>query len=155
GFATVWKAWDRHNHNLVAVKVLHTDLAQDQSRRDRFFRGARKMAELQHQGIVRVVEKRIEDGGYCAFAMEYLEGGDLNNAVLTKMLSEAHVIMIIKKVGDALHFAHQHDFVHRDVKPANILLTSSLEPKLTDFDLVRAHDTTGGTRTGMLGTVIY
>lgn len=155
GFATVWKSWDRVSHDFVALKVLHVDLAHDRSRRERFFRGARKMAELQHQGIVRVVKDRIEDGGYCAFAMEYIPGGDLRDSILNGSYSPDEILQILLQVGSALHFAHRKGVIHRDVKPANILMDPDTGPKLTDFDLVQAHDTTGGTRTGMLGTMLY
>ncbi len=155
GFATVWKAFDRSVRQLVAIKVLHGQYAQDRTRRERFFRGARKMAELHHPGIVRVIEAHGEDAGYYFFAMDYAGGGDLRQAVLAGRLSPEDRLRMVLEVGDAVDFAHQHGVIHRDVKPANILLAAGDRPMLTDFDLVRAHDTTGGTRTGMLGTVIY
>ena len=156
GFATVFQAYDQRDVRLVAVKVLHGQYASDRSRRERFFRGARKMSQLQHQGIVRVVEQQIEDAGYHAFAMEYVDGGDLRRAVVEGRLSGVEGLRTLRPVTEALDFAHAQDIVHRDVKPANILLTATGKSKLTDFDLVRAHDTTGGTRTGrMLGSFLY
>ncbi len=155
GFARVWKAYDRSGRQLVAVKVLHGQYAEDRTRRERFFRGARKMAELHHQGIVRVIEDYGDDAGFYFFVMEYVGGGDLRQAVLSGRLSPEDRLRIVLEVSDALELAHQHGVIHRDVKPANILLDAEHRPKLTDFDLVRAQDTTGGTRTGMLGTVIY
>jgi hypothetical protein len=156
GFATVWKAYDRREEGLVAVKVLHGQFSEDRTRLDRFFRGARKMADLQHPGIVRVLEKRLDDGGYHFFVMEYVPGGDLRQAVLEKRLAPEWVVPLLCEVAAALGFAHQRGIVHRDVKPANILLDAEGRPKLTDFDLVRAFDTTGGTLGGgMLGTFLY
>ncbi|MCP4661703.1 MAG: SUMF1/EgtB/PvdO family nonheme iron enzyme, partial [bacterium] len=156
GFATVWRAYDRKTTEPVAVKVLHGQFAEDRTRRERFFRGARKMAQLQHQGIVRVIETEREEGGYWFFVMEYVAGGDLRQAVLTGRLTQAERLRVILEVGAALDFAHQKGLIHRDVKPANILLDRVGRPKLTDFDLVRALDTTGGTRTeAMLGTFLY
>ncbi len=156
GFATVWKGWDRKRGDLVAIKVLHSQYAQDRSRRERFFRGARIMGELQHHGIVRVFVNSGEDSGYYFFVMEYMGGGDLRRAVLQGRLSGAEALNVVRQVGEAVAFAHAHGAMHRDIKPANILLTESRCPKLTDFDLVRGFDTTGGTRTGsMLGTFLY
>ncbi len=64
-------------------------------------------------------------------------------------------LAVIAAVGEALQYAHERGVIHRDIKPANIVLDHQGHPRLTDFDLVRALDTTGGTRTGMLGTWIY
>ncbi len=155
GFAQVWKAYDVQGHSLVAVKVLHGQHTRDHSRRERFFRGARHMARLAHPNVVRVIEDHCEDGGYPFFVMEYLAGGDFRQAVLEGRLSLEERLDIVLEVGYALAFAHGRGVVHRDVKPHNILLAVDGSPKLTDFDLVRAADTTGGTRTAMLGTFLY
>ncbi len=153
GFSSVFKAYDRRSCQLVAVKVLHGHHVHDRSRRERFFRGARQMAQLQHQGIVRVIEPELEDVGYHFFVMELAKGGDLHRAVLD---GRTIGLEILRDVAEALDFAHRAGLVHRDVKPANILLTEDGRAKLTDFDLVRAFDTTGGTKTGsMLGTFLY
>ncbi|MCP4660499.1 MAG: protein kinase, partial [bacterium] len=136
GFATVWKAYDRKSRQPVAVKVLHGQYAQDRSRRERFFRGARQMARLQHPGVVRVIEEEGEDGGFRFFVMEYVAGGDLREAVLAERLTLEERLRILLEVGDVLDFAHRKGVIHRDVKPANILLDGAGRPKLTDFDLV-------------------
>jgi hypothetical protein len=155
GFAIVWEALDRERGERVAVKVLHSNLAGDRIRFERFFRGARTMAELGHEGVVRVLEQRGEDGGYHYFVMEFIAGDDLRQAVLKKTLAGEAVIPVILRVGETLAFAHRKGLVHRDIKPANILLDVSGSPRLTDFDLVGGGDTTGGTKTGALGTVVY
>jgi formylglycine-generating enzyme required for sulfatase activity/serine/threonine protein kinase len=155
GFATVWKAWDGQHREFVAVKVLHGQFAKDQTRLQRFFRGAEQMARLHHPGIVRVIERKCRDGSFHFFVMEYLAGGDLQEAVFAGRVGKEEGLGLIRKLGEALHFAHEQGVIHRDVKPANILLDLAGRPKLTDFDLVRAADTTGGTRTGMMGTFIY
>ncbi len=154
GFGTVYRAYDRRDQRLVAVKVLHSQYAGDLSRRERFFRGARQMARLSHPGVVRVILQDAEDHGFFFFVMEYIGGGDLRNAVLQKRLDDHAALRVVLKTAAAVQHAHQHGLIHRDVKPANILLDAD-HPKLTDFDLVWTADTTGGTRTGGLGTVIY
>ncbi len=155
GFAQVWKANDRRNHDLVAIKILHGQYSRDETRRERFFRGARRMNQLQHENIVRVIEEQGEDGGYHFFVMEYLGGGDLRKLVHAGLLSKDDGMRILLEVGVALEFAHDKGVIHRDVKPGNILTSLGGQPKLTDFDLVWAADTTGGTRTGPLGTFLY
>ena len=157
GFATVWKAYDRREQTLVAVKVLHGQFAEDRTRLERFFRGARKMGDLHHPNIVRVLERRVDDAGYHFFVMEYVPGGDLRQAILQQRMSPNTALPLLSKVAAALRYAHEQGVVHRDVKPANILLDGSAQPKLTDFDLVRAFDTTGGTVLGggMMGTFLY
>ncbi|WP_437611014.1 protein kinase [Sorangium sp. So ce834] len=155
GFASVWKAQDRAQREAVALKVLHPDLAGDVVRRDRFLRGARIMAQLDHPAVARVLEPGAEDGGFYYFVMELAQGGDLRRAVLEGRLPKEHALPLLIQIAEALAHAHTMGVVHRDVKPANILLDESLQPKLTDFDLVNVGDTTGGTRTGALGTVLY
>ena len=155
GFATVWKAWDKKHGQLVAVKVLHSEYAGEGPQRERFFRGAREMAKLQHHGVVKVIEEKVEDGRFYFFVMELVNGNNLRDAVLTGWIPPSERVRLVLEAGDALAFAQGGDIMHRDVKPTNILIDEAMKAKLTDFDLVWARDTTGGTRTGMLGTVVY
>ncbi|WP_437985365.1 protein kinase domain-containing protein [Sorangium sp. So ce117] len=156
GFATVWRALDAGRGDLpVAIKVLHPNLAGDEGRRERFFRGARAMAELDHPGVVRILDPKGEDSGWHYFVMELVHGEDVQSAVVGKRLPAERVIPMLLSAGEAISFAHGRGLVHRDVKPANILLDGEGLPRITDFDLVWARDTTGGTRSGALGTFLY
>ena len=157
GFADVWLAWDRKLAQSVAVKVLHGHFTPEKIHWQRFARGARNMAKLsqRHPGFVKVLGDPAEDGGYHYFVMEYLPEGDLRQAVLSGRLSQDQALGTILTVAEALHFAHEQGLIHRDVKPQNILLDKGGAARLGDFDLVAAPDSTGGTRTGPLGTFIY
>jgi TonB family protein len=155
GFAVVWKAKDEVEERHVAIKVLHANLAGDAIRRQRFYRGARAMRGLQHAGVVRVLDPEGEDGGFCYFVMEMVLNGNLHDAVVGKRVPGGAGLGHILRVGEALAEAHSQGMIHRDIKPQNILLDEVFEAKLTDFDLVGTKDSTGGTRTGAMGTVIY
>lgn len=156
GFSTVWRARDVVEGRDVAVKILHPQDAQDPARRERFFRGARAMQQLTHPAVVRVLSPCGGERPQPFFVMELIEGSNLHEAVIGGRRPKlADIVAITCTIGQALSEAHRAGMVHRDVKPANILLDRHGSALLTDFDLVRARDTTGGTRTGGMGTVLY
>jgi hypothetical protein len=166
GFATVWRAKDLRSNTITAVKVLHGHCTHDRSQRERFQIGIREMSRLEHPHIVRVLAPYQVEGGYLLpdgqvhggqhyFVMEYLEGGDLNQAILEGRLPSDYIWQCLEGILSALEYAHSKDIIHRDVKPENILLTSDGKAKLTDFDLARAADSGHGTKTGALGSMFY
>lgn len=155
GFGTVWRARDSVEDRIVAIKVLHPQEARDTSKRERFFRGARAMRRLDHPAIVRIYEAECSEGDHHFFVMEHVDGVDLDRFVREKRLAPTHVVPIVVEIGKALARAHELGMVHRDVKPSNIVIDGQGRPRLTDFDLVRADDTTGGTRQGGMGTFVY
>ena len=156
GFASAWCALDRERGEQVAIKVLHAEQAGDPVRRERFLRGARVMATLDHEAVVRVLEPGAEDGGHFYFVMALAPGGDLHRAVVNGRVRPEAALPLVLQIGDALAEAHARGIVHRDVKPANILLDGTGAPLLTDFDLVALGDTTGGTRSGAaMGSFLY
>ena len=163
GFAEVWLAWDDRggvygDGGLVAVKVLHGQHSRDEDRLKRFFRGAKQAAKLDHPGVVRIRQAQGMDAGVHFFVMDYHPGGDLREALKAGRVDRESVSDIIREVGEALSHAHTHPqpMVHRDVKPQNILLDRCGRAHLADFDLVRALDTTGLTRSRQgLGSLYY
>lgn len=155
GVATVWKAYDHESQQVVAIKILHHQHIEDKTRIERFFRGARLMATVAHPSIVKVLRRRGEEGSVYYFVMEYLQGGDLTELARRSRLAPEAIAPLLLQVGEALAHAHAARVIHRDVKPANILLDGSGRFKLTDFDLVHAADTTGGTGTGAMGTFLF
>ncbi len=155
GFATVWRAKDRERGYPVAIKVLHGQHHRSEDRTDRFFRGARIMQRLDHPNIVRVLQPDGDDGGHKFFVMEQLRGGDLGAFFKAQAVSADRVLDLVQAVAEGLAHAHGQGVVHRDVKPENILLSTKGVPKMADFDLVMVGDSTGGTRTGALGSMFY
>jgi nucleoside phosphorylase/CheY-like chemotaxis protein/tRNA A-37 threonylcarbamoyl transferase component Bud32 len=154
GFATVWRAFDRIERKIVAVKVLHAQYARDETRRERFFRGAKKMSELRDRSVVAVFAPHEEDAGWYFFVMEYLALGDLGRAV-SAGLDSSRALHVVLTAAEGLQAAHDAGMVHRDVCPPNILMRDDGTGVVTDFDLVRAFDTTGGTRTAAMGRYVY
>ena len=154
-FGTVWKVFDKFSRKHGAMKVLHERHRTEKRKLARFFRGARQMHSLSHPNIVRVLNDYGEDGGRHYFVMEFLEGGDFQQAVVDGLLTREETFHILFNIGAALEHAHQNGVIHRDVKPDNILLDDTGVAKLSDFDLVRALDTTRLTRTETRGSFVF
>lgn len=156
GFGEVWRAYDVQDRRVVALKVLRQDAAEEGAAVRRFFQGAEVMASLVHPHIVRVLQPGLEVDGHGFFVMEWLNYGDLEQQILTGPQTLAQVLHWLIPVGQALSFIHDKGYVHRDVKPSNILMGSHGTPKLTDFDLVVAPQLVRNTRTGQaVGSMFY
>jgi serine/threonine protein kinase len=157
GYATVWRARDMESNCDVAIKILHTQSAKCAIKRERFFRGARAMLDLNHSGIVKVLSPECKSDGFLYFVMEFVQGGNLHQAVLENRIQPDDCVRVLTVILEILSVAHLHPkkYVHRDIKPRNVLVRMDGSILLTDFDLVAAIDTTGGTHTGMLGTFNY
>ncbi len=125
GMAVVYRAHDERLDRRVALKLLAPGLASDTAFRTRFIRESRAAAAVDHPNIIPVYDAG-DAGGFLFIAMRYVQGGDVRSLFASgQVLSPARVWNIISQVGSALDAAHAHDLVHRDVKPANILLDTS------------------------------
>ncbi len=153
----VYRARDRKLGRLVALKQLLTTGAGDERAAQRFWREARTIAALDHFNIVRIYNVLEEQGSFW-IEMELVEGGSLEALIQQEgALSIARVCDIGRQLCDALAVAHNKGIIHRDVKPANVLLTDRGTPKLADFGLARDQAADAAyTMTGsLMGTMLY
>lgn len=156
GMGIVYKAQDRRLGRLVALKVIlaggHAGIAE----RQRFQVEVEAAARLQHPNIVQVYEVG-EDGDRPFMAMEYCPGGSLEDQIRDQPLPPREAAQLIATLAVALHHAHEAGIVHRDVKPANVLLAAGSVPKLADFGLAkRLNGEDGLTQTGaIMGSLGY
>ena len=136
GMATVYLATERRHGRSVALKVMHPELTASIGA-DRFEREVRIAAGLTHPNILPLFDSG-EAGGFLFYAMPFVEGESLRRRLeRTHELPIADAIAIARGVADALGHAHARGFIHRDVKPENILLAGN-HPLLADFGIARA-----------------
>ncbi|MEP7026766.1 MAG: serine/threonine-protein kinase, partial [Actinomycetota bacterium] len=162
GMAVVYRARDIRLDRWVALKILAPDIARDESFRQRFVRESRAAAAVDHPNIIPVFEAG-EAAGVLFIAMRYVSGGDVGTLARSGPMDVARANSIIAQVAAALDAAHETGLVHRDVKPANMLLGSvagSGHPDhvyLSDFGLSKQSLSGAGlTLTGQfMGTLDY
>jgi serine/threonine protein kinase len=148
GMATVYLAHDQELDRPVAVKLLAQHLADDDEFRARFQREARLAGRLSHPNVVRVY-----DAGDMFIVMEYVPGTSLAH---TRRLPAARVVTLGVQACAGLQHAHDAGLVHRDVKPANLLVRDDGVLKVADFGIARAAESTRHTQAGtLLGTAAY
>lgn len=162
GMSEVHLARDVRLHRDVAVKVLRADLARDPSFYLRFRREAQNAAALNHPSIVAVYdtgEAETPTGPLPYIVMEYVDGVTLRDVVHTDgPLPPRRAIEIIADACQALNFSHQNGIIHRDVKPANIMISSTNAVKVMDFGIARAIADSGNSVTqtaAVIGTAQY
>ncbi len=164
GMGEVWRATDTVLDRQVAVKLLKQEHADDAVFRARFETEAQHAAGLHHPGIAQVYDfgsgDAVEGGGdgHAPYlVMELVDGRPLSALLRPgEPMEPAAAADLVAAVGDALGVAHARGIVHRDVKPANLIVTDDRRVKVTDFGIARAVDAAALTRTGeVLGTPQY
>lgn len=168
GMASVFKAWDHRVERFVAVKILRSLDKNDLKAVERFRREARAAASLVHSNAVTIFDF-FEEASQYYLVMEYIHGPTLKQLIGQRRHLHPHeTLEIASQVCAVLQVAHNHSFIHRDIKPQNIMLASSgasinntvgagnLLVKLTDFGIVRVAEEAGLTNSGIvLGTADY
>ncbi|QFR02474.1 Stk1 family PASTA domain-containing Ser/Thr kinase [Streptomyces phaeolivaceus] len=155
GMATVYRTVDTRLDRVLALKVMHPTLAADRTFVERFIREAKSVARLSHPNVVGVYDQGT-DGSYVYLAMEYVAGCTLRDVLRERgALQPRAALDILEPVLAALGAAHRAGFVHRDMKPENVLIGDDGRVKVADFGLVRAVDTVTSTTGSVLGTVSY
>jgi len=153
--ADVYLAFDMRRQARVAIKILREDLAEDPDFVRRFTREAQALARLDHPNIVRFYS--FEQEGTAAFiVMDYVPGSNLQHRLKEagRALPVEEVTVVLRMIGSALQYAHNEGYVHRDIKPGNIMLRDDGNALLSDFGIARA--TEGATATTVvLGTPAY
>jgi predicted Ser/Thr protein kinase len=136
GMASVYKAYQPSMERYVAVKILPPHFADDPQFAERFIREARTIAKLEHQNILPVHDFG-EENNITYLVMRYLEGGSLKNVMKQGRLGIEDIDKLFSQTCSALDYAHRQGVIHRDVKPANILIDKEGAVYLTDFGIAK------------------
>ena len=155
GMGVVYKARDPFIGRLVALKTIAPELVSDKEILERFKREAQSAGTLQHPNIVTIYDLGEADG-LPYIAMEFVEGESLQSIINRRArIPLAAKLKLVQQFCEGLAHAHKYGFVHRDVKPANILVTHDGNVKVVDFGIVHL-DSANITKTGtFLGTIHY
>jgi serine/threonine-protein kinase len=157
GMGLVYRAFDRQLNREVAIKTLTEGFTGDEEMLQRFYQEAAKTGALRHPNIVTVYDLGEQDG-FPYIVMEYLSGDPLDRLIQSgKSQPLAYRLKILEQVCHALGYAHRNEVIHRDVKPANVIVQSEGTVKLLDFGIARQEKTESRlTRTGsVIGTLQY
>ncbi len=160
GMAEVYKAYQPSLDRYVAIKLMHGFLADEKEFLTRFEREAKVVATLRHPNIVQVHDFDVENGVYY-MVMEFINGETLKGRLQTleelgEWVTTDDAARIILAVGSALKYAHDRGMVHRDVKPANVMITEDGQVILTDFGIAKIVTSSNLTASGaMVGTPSY
>ena len=162
GMGAVYKARQIELDRFVAIKLLPLEVSVDRDFGERFRREARALGKLNHPNILAVHKFGTTAEGHLFFAMEYVEGANLQQMIRGPGLAPMQALVILGGVCDALAYAHGKGVVHRDIKPANVMVSVEGHVKVADFGLARLTDPTasieqaGYTVTGtIIGTLDY
>ena len=150
GFAQVYRAYDTELQRTVAVKIPKPSKLES---KDDFLAEARRVARLKHESIVPVYDVGVESDT-CYIVTEYVEGGSLADRLVAGRIPREKALRWVAEISEALEYAHLNGVIHRDVKPANILIDHHGRAKLADFGIAHSATKTGEFAPS-LGTLRY
>jgi len=153
-YGAVYQARDTTLDRYVAIKVPHASVVEASGGVEGYLKEARVLAKLEHSHIVRIYEASADDSNSCYLVSQYIAGRSLDLVLAEHRLNMVESVALVASIADALQHAHEQGVWHRDVKPANILLSHSGEAFLADFGLaLREHEI--GQGAGFAGTPAY
>ena len=157
GMAVVYRGLDTHLNREVAVKILHSHLAEEEESKQRFHREANAVAKLRHENIIEIFDYSGMDSEESYIVTEFIHGKTLREFLNKHPVSHPEIaVMIIVEVCHALGHAHDFGVIHRDIKPENIMIREDGLVKLTDFGIAQVVDVQRLTVTGqLLGSPAY
>ncbi len=157
GMAYIYSAFDQEEKRRVALKILKPEIAEDPEHVRRFVKEVQAATKLNHPNIIRTYTAGQENGIYY-LVMDLIEGKTLKHLIkVNGALPVKYVVNVAKKLCDAMEYAHAKGYVHRDIKPQNVMVDMSGEPYLTDFGIAKnvAQNSITMEDTSIMGSVYY
>src|SRR5262249_42567245 len=142
GMGVVYEAEQDHLRRTVALKIIKPGLASPKMLR-RFEQESQALGRLQHPGIARIYDAGTADTGFGPqpyFAMEFFHGKNVKDYAEEQRLNTRQRLEMVAKISEAVHHAHQRGLIHRDLKPTNILVDETGQPKVLDFGVAHMTD---------------
>ncbi|MBN2030841.1 protein kinase [bacterium] len=156
GMGVVYKAEDTKLKRNVALKFLPPEMTRDPQAKQRFVKEAQTASSLQHQNISTIHEIDETDDGRLYICMDYYDGETLRDRIQKETLEFEKIIDMTIQIAEGLKEAHSKGIIHRDIKSANIIITSQGQAKIMDFGLAKLTGQPGPTKTGLTpGTIAY
>lgn len=159
--ATVYKAYDLRLQRVVALKVLHDHLSNNNELRVRFEQEAKLAARIDHPNVVRIYDFGIDPQGQLVIVSEFIDGQSLTLALrqyvnqFQPYLHPALAALVSLEIAKGIDAAHRHSVIHRDLKPDNVLVHHSGEIKLTDFGVARPFESSLTQVGQFIGSLTY